>query len=179
MYGMMDNVKAAQNPDEHFDVVDESDRVVRQATRREVHANGWLHRSVHVLMFDAQGRVFLQKRSLSKDSAPGAWGASCSGHLDAGEDYDAAALRELAEEIGVTPAEPPVRWLRFRACPETANEFTWVYRLRHDGPVTLNPAEVDSGEWLAPEQITQGIMDNPEAYAEAFRFIWTRAAMEL
>lgn len=179
MHGMMDNVKAAQNPDERYDVVDEADRVLRQATRREVHAHGWLHRAVHVLMFDSQGRVFLQKRSLAKDTAPGTWSASCSGHVDAGEDYDTAAFRELGEEIGVIPAEPPVRWLRFRACPETSNEFTWVYRLQYEGPVRLDPAEVETGEWVSASEVTQGILERPQEYAEAFRHIWQRAAMEL
>ena len=96
------NVKAGQNPEELFDVVDAQDRVVGQAPRREVHAKQLRHRAVHVLVFDEKGAVFLQKRSMGKDSCPGTWDSSCSGHLDAGEDYDAAAVRELREEIGLT-----------------------------------------------------------------------------
>ena len=180
---MQDNVKAAQNPEERFDIVDESDQVIGQATRREVHSRGLRHRAVHVLVFDRHDRVFLQKRSPWKDTAAGLWAASCSGHVDAGEDYDAAAVRELAEEIGVraTPEADvkPERWLRFRAREETAQEFTWVYRLRHDGPFTLDPAEIERGAWFTPEEVTQGIGARPEDYAEAFRFIWQRAAMEL
>ena len=95
------NVKAGQNPEEPFDVVDAQDRVIGRAPRREVHARRWRHRSIHVLVFNAAGRVFLQKRAQSKDSCPGRWDSSCSGHLDAGEDYDAAAVRELGEEIGM------------------------------------------------------------------------------
>ena len=96
-------------PDEWFDVVDERDAVVGRARRREVHAQGLWHRAVHVLVFDAGGRVLLQKRSLAKDLSPGKWDSSCSGHLDAGEDYDAAAGRELREEIGVDATPVPVR----------------------------------------------------------------------
>ena len=76
----------AQKGDEYFDVVDVQDRVVSQAPRREVHAQGWLHRAVHVLVFNRAGLVFLQKRSMTKDMSPGLWDSSCSGHLDAGED---------------------------------------------------------------------------------------------
>jgi isopentenyl-diphosphate Delta-isomerase len=97
----------AQNLDELFDVVDEQDRVIGQATRREVHAKGLKHRAVHVLVFNGQGQVFLHKRSMLKDSAPGLWGASCAGHLDAGENYDQAALRELKEELGISVDEAP------------------------------------------------------------------------
>src|SRR5438477_9406801 len=104
----------SQPAEEWFDVVNDRDEVVGRPTRREVHARGLLHRAVHVLVFDANGRIFLQKRSMKKDMSPGLWDSSCSGHLDAGEDYDAAATRELGEEIGVFGATPE-RWFRVEA----------------------------------------------------------------
>ena len=191
---MSTNVKAGGG-DEWFDVVNARDEVVGRATRREVHACGLLHRAVHVLVFDAAGRVFLQKRSMKKDLCPGLWDSSCSGHLDAGEDYDAAAARELAEEIGVRVApsarplrqgSPPAgqamslaRWWRIDACEETAQEFCWVYRLRHDGPLILDPEEIERGEWLAPHEVTTRVAARPEDYCPAFKLIWRRAAQEL
>jgi isopentenyldiphosphate isomerase len=54
--------------------------VVGQNTRREVHARGLWHRAVHVLVFNARGEVFLQKRSMKKDIAAGKWDSSASGH---------------------------------------------------------------------------------------------------
>ena len=86
-------------------MVNERDEVIGRQTRRIVHATGLWHRAVHVLVFDHQWRVFLQKRSMLKDLSPGLWDSSCSGHLDAGEDYDPAAVRELAEEIVATEAK--------------------------------------------------------------------------
>jgi isopentenyl-diphosphate delta-isomerase type 1 len=166
------NVKAGQNPEEPFDVVDEQDRVIGRAPRREVHARRLRHRSIHVLVFNATGRVFLQKRSQAKDSCPGMWDSSCSGHLDAGEDYDAAATRELREEIGLETAVPPVRWLRYEAGENTGWEFGWVYRLRSEGPFTLNPAEIESGAWFAPAEVDAGLCDRPEDFAGAFRYLW-------
>src|SRR3954471_6704889 len=113
---MKGNVKVA-GAEEWFDVVNERDEVVGRATRREVHATGLWHRAVHVLVFDSAGRVFLQKRSMLKDLSPGLWDSSCSGHLEAGEDYDTAAVRELAEEIGVRlgSGNAPARWFRLEA----------------------------------------------------------------
>jgi len=166
------NVKAGQNPEEPFDVVDAQDRVIGQAPRREVHARRLRHRSIHVLVFDKAGRVFLQKRSQAKDSCPGRWDSSCSGHLDAGEDYDVAARRELREEIGLVPPAPPVRWLRLEASERTGWEFVWVYRLRSEGPFTLNSAEIESGAWFAPDEVDAGLRDRPEEFAGAFRFLW-------
>ncbi|HTZ20071.1 MAG TPA: NUDIX domain-containing protein [Opitutaceae bacterium] len=166
------NVKAGQNPEEPFDVVDEQDRVIGRAPRREVHARRLRHRSIHVLVFDQAGRVFLQKRSQAKDSCPGLWDSSCSGHLDAGEDYDDAATRELREEIGLVPPAPPARWLRLEASERTGWEFVWVYRLRSEGPFVLDPAEIESGAWFAPAEVDAGLHDRPEEFAGAFRYLW-------
>lgn len=171
------NVKGAeaQRQDERFDVVDANDVVVGQATRGEVHARGLWHRAVHVLVYNRAGQVFLQKRSMAKDTCPGCWASSCSGHVDSGEDYDIAAQRELAEEIGLEVAVPPERWFRMEPSEDTGWEFVWVYRLANDGPLTLNPAEVESGEWLAPAEITAAIAARPAQFAPAFRLLWTRA----
>lgn len=95
----------AQNDDEIFDVVDENDVPVGKATRAEVHAKDLIHRAVHVLVFNRNGDLWLQKRSLAKDKNPGVWDSSVSGHLDAGEDYLTAAVRELGEEVGVEKKE--------------------------------------------------------------------------
>src|SRR5258708_29627408 len=94
--------------EEIFDVVNERDEVVGQAPRREAHARGLWHRAVHVLVFNARGEVFLQKRSLKKDIAAGKWDSSSSGHLDRGEDYDACAVREVREEIGLDLEQIPL-----------------------------------------------------------------------
>lgn len=164
--------------EEWFDVVNERDEVVGRATRREVHARGLLHRAVHVLVFDKAGRIFLQKRSMTKDMSPGLWDSSCSGHVDSGEDYDTSATRELGEEIGVHGATP-TRWFRLEACPETSQEFCWVYRLRHDGPFVLHPEEIERGEWLAPAELAKKMSAQPDHYCSAFKLLWPMAAERL
>ena len=175
------NVKAdglAQSADELFDVVDEQDRVIGQARRADVHAQRLRHRAVHVLCLDAEGRVFLQRRSMLKDSAPGLWCASCSGHLDAGEDYAAAAVRELAEEIGAKVDGPGVLtpWLRLEARRETGMEFVWVYRVAHAGPFTLHPAEIMDGAWFGRAQVDEWMRERPREFAGAFRYLWAQLA---
>ncbi len=162
--------------EEYFDVVDRDDAVVGRATRREVHARGLLHRAVHVLVFNGAGELFLQKRSQSKDTAPGAWDSSASGHVDAGEDYDACARRELREEIGLALARAPARWLRLRACAETGGEFVWVYREESEGPFTLHPDEIERGAWYCPTEIARRLREQPAEFASSFGLIWQELA---
>ncbi len=163
------------NADEPFDVVDREDRVIGQAPRREVHARNLLHRATHVLVHNAKGQLFLQCRSVAKDTFPGCWDSSCSGHLDAGEDYLSAARRELGEEIGWHDASLPLRHVvKLEACPETGHEFIEIFVLGPiEGPFTLHPEEISEGRWIAPAELTAWIERSPESFASALRLLWS------
>jgi 8-oxo-dGTP pyrophosphatase MutT (NUDIX family) len=117
--------------EEIFDVVDDTDQVIGQRSRYEVHRDGLRHRAVHVLVFNSKGELFLQKRSMLKDSSPGLWDSSSSGHLDTGETYDACSLREVWEELGLRLTEVPLRLFKLAACPATGQEFCWVRLFLH------------------------------------------------
>lgn len=170
---MNGNVKAGPG-DEWFDVVNERDEVVGRERRAVVHAQGLWHRAVHIFVFNAAGQLFLQKRSMIKDSSPGLWTVACSGHVDAGEDYDAAAQRELGEEIGLFLVAPPERWFRVDACAVTGWEFCWIYRTQHEGPFVLHPEEIDDGRWLSVAALQGEVQTQPELFCPAFRYLWTR-----
>ena len=160
--------------EEIFDIVNEQDEVIGQAPRREVHARGLWHRAVHVLVYNARGQVFLQKRSLKKDTAAGLWDSSSSGHVDSGEDYDRCAVREVREEIGLRLEHPPERLFKINACPETGWEFCWIYRCASEGPFQLHPEEIETGDWFAPEHVTNWVRERPRDFARAFVLIWQR-----
>jgi isopentenyl-diphosphate delta-isomerase type 1 len=158
--------------EEIFDVVNERDEVVRRERRSVVHREGLLHRAVHVLIFNSKGELFLQKRSMRKDTHPGVWDSSSSGHLDAGEDYDACAVRELREELGVEAKRAPERLFKIVACEETGQEFVWVYRMNFEGPFVLQEEEVETGGWFGPERIDKWVRECPEDFAPSFVKIW-------
>ncbi len=158
--------------EEIFDVVNERDEVIGQETRAEVHRKGLLHRAVHILVFNSEGRVFLQKRSQSKDTHPGRWDSSTSGHVDSGEDYDESAIRELGEEIGLFVSSAPERMFKIDACSETDQEFVWVYRAESDGPFRLHPEEIEEGDWFSLREISAWIHAKPEEIAPALGLLW-------
>lgn len=160
--------------EEIFDVVNERDEVVDRRPRSEVHRLGLRHRAVHILVVNRRGQVFLQKRSWKKDTYPGTWDSSASGHLESGEGYDAAAVRELREELGLDPPQPPVRLFKVEACADTGQEFVWVYRLGAEGPFEWDLAEIEAGDWFAPGDVTRWVLERPEEMACAFRLVWRR-----
>jgi len=164
--------------EEVFDVVNERDEVIGQECRAEVHRLGLQHRAVHVLIFNQHGEVFLQKRSMTKDTFPGAWDSSAAGHLDRGESYDACALRELREELGLELSAPPERLFKLTACVETGMEHVWVYRHSAEGPFRLHPGEIETGGWFAPAVISRWMTERPVYFASALLLIWKRVASE-
>ncbi len=87
---------------EFFDVLDEQgNKTGKTKARTEVHRDGDWHRAVHIWIVNDKNEALLQKRSPNKDSNPNMWDISCGGHLSAGEDTLAAAVREIKEELGV------------------------------------------------------------------------------
>lgn len=160
--------------EELFDVVNDQDEVVGQRRRSEVHRLGLKHRAVHVLVFNAHGDVFLQKRSMTKDCFPGTWDSSASGHLTPGESYDQCARREVEEELGWKLAEVPKRLFMIPACPETGQEFVWVYRAEAEGPFCLHPDEISDGGWFAPDAVSRWLAERPRDFAGAVPLIWSR-----
>ena len=152
---------------EMFDVVDERDQVLRQASRHEVHKNGWRHRAVHIFVFNGAGELFLQKRSRWKDVFPSRWDSSAAGHLNAGEDYEETALREVQEEMGVTVARVELL-ARIEASAMTGWEFVRLYRAEHEGPFRLPPAEIETGGFFPAEVVREWIARRPEDFATGF-----------
>jgi isopentenyldiphosphate isomerase len=160
--------------EEIFDVVNDRDEVVGQQTRSEVHRLGLQHRAIHVLVFNQRGQIFLQKRSMKKDRQPGRWDSSASGHLDRGEDYDACAIRETHEELGLRLASAPRRLFKLPAGSETDQEHVWVYRAQAEGPFDLHPDEIERGDWFEPQEVNRSVSERPNEFASAFVLIWKR-----
>jgi len=160
--------------EEIFDIVNERDEVIGKAPRDEIHRRSLMHRATHVLVFNSRGDVFLQKRSLKKDRQPGLWDSSASGHLDSGEGYDACAVRELREEIGLESKTPLERLFKLSASPHTDYEHLWVYRCRAEGPFNLNADEIDQGDWFEPAKLSEWMRKKPEEFAGAFILVWNK-----
>jgi isopentenyl-diphosphate delta-isomerase type 1 len=158
--------------EELLDVVDEFDQVVGVKTRGEIHAQGLMHRSVHIFVFNNHGNLFIQKRSMIKDNDPGLWDSSAAGHVDSGEDYLECAIRELEEELGIEASGLLDTLFRLTASPITGMEHCIVYRCMHDGPFELHAEEIDEGAWINPAELDRRVFEEDPALTEVLRFIW-------
>jgi len=160
-----------QGAGEMLAVVNEQDEVTGEERRDVIHRDGLWHRAVHILALNKKGEVFLQKRSRLKDVCPGLWDSSAAGHVDAGEGYEACAVRELGEELGLHEHE--VREVgKLPASANTGWEFVRLYATVAQGSVKFPCVEIEYGEWFEMEQIERWVQARPEDFAPGFLACW-------
>ena len=129
------------------DVVDDVGAVTATVTRREIRAGNLLHRSVFVAVLDGAGHIVVHQRADWKDVWPSRWDLAFGGVVDAGEDWAAAAARELREEAGITAPLEHLGPGRYE--DGSVREVAEVYLARSDGPFTFPDGEVAASDRVA------------------------------
>ncbi len=155
--------------EEMLEIVDENDSVIGEMKRSELHSGKRLHRAVHVFLIRPNGDIYLQKRSHWKDSHPGKWDSSASGHVDPGESYVDCAVRELWEELWVKSRSGLTRVARLDAGEETDQEFIEVFQGEAKGKIRVHGSEIHSGRYFQIEEVEKWIEERPEDFATGFR----------
>lgn len=133
--------------EEWFDVVDPEGNVRGRAPRSVCHAQkGLLHPVVHLHVLNAEGRLFLQKRSLGKQIQPGKWDTAVGGHVSSGETIEAALKREAEEELGLSgfSAVPVGRYVWES---DVESELVYMFITRSDRTLRANPEEISEGRF--------------------------------
>jgi 8-oxo-dGTP pyrophosphatase MutT (NUDIX family) len=108
---------------------------------------------------------------MTKDSNPGRWDSSASGHLDSGEGYDAAAHRELREELGIQSDALELLG-SLPATEQTGWEFVRIYKAHHEGPFVLHPREISGGRWISPARLDAWLERAPDDFPPCFHAVW-------
>jgi isopentenyldiphosphate isomerase len=138
--------------DEIVTIVDEYNRVVGAVPRREMRAQNLPHRSTYILVFNPQGELYVQKRTMSKDVFPGYYDPVAGGVVLAGESYEQGAVRELEEEMGIRNV--PLTWLfDFYFANEHTRVWGGAFSCVYDGTVVLQEEEVESGAFMTIDEV--------------------------
>ena len=158
--------------DELVDIVDDADRVVGVATRREVRTRVLKHRCVSIVVRSSAGAVLIHRRSERKDLWPGFWDFCAGGVLAAGEGWEAGARRELAEELGVAGTLVVVGTATYR--DDQVDEIARLYTVTHDGPFAFNDGEVVEAFFVTLDELAQRLQRDrfvPDSVALAWPLI--------
>jgi len=146
------------NKEEWFPVVDENGKVTGKAPRSVCHdgKSKLLHPVVHLHLFNNEGKLFLQKRSLKKDIQPGKWDTSVGGHIRLQETIEDALFREVVEEIGLKNFEPQfINKYVWESSREKELVFSFV-SVSDNLPV-INKNEIDDGKFWSIDEVRRNI----------------------
>jgi isopentenyl-diphosphate Delta-isomerase len=131
------------------DVVNEQDEIVGKADKDEIAARGLICRVAFIMLANSRGELLLHQRAATKKAYPLFWSGAAAGHLISGETYEEAARRELKEEIGVEASLEFVG--KFYSEPD--REMAGVFLGFHDGPIEVEPHEVERVEYFSVERL--------------------------
>jgi isopentenyldiphosphate isomerase len=142
---------------ELLDVVTEKGEILQTLPRSEIHGNPTLlHRVVHVLVFNEGGEILLQKRSMTKDVAPGRWDTSVGGHVNAGESLADALVREIAEELGIKECRPEFLYTYIHS-NQYESELVSTFSIIYNGNIVFQKDEIDDVRPWSLDEIRQSL----------------------
>lgn len=129
---------------EAVEEVDTDGVVQRVVTRAEMRVHRLRHRCTYVLVLDDADRLVVHQRAGWKDVWPSRWDVAFGGVAGVGEDWLAAARRELNEEAGV---DAVLRQAGGGAYDDDdVSVLGRVFVARHDGPFRFPDGEVVASE---------------------------------
>ena len=169
---------AAEWPDgaDRVIVIDEADRALGTASKREAHVAGILHRAFSVFVIDAEGRVLLQRRASDKYHSGGLWTNTACGHPRPGEDTAEAAARRLREEMGIRCAIEPAGAFHYRATLANGlieHELDHVFVGHWSGVPAPDPREAEDWRWVGVAALREEVQAHPDRFTA-----WLVGALE-
>jgi predicted amidohydrolase/isopentenyldiphosphate isomerase len=159
---LADRARPDDPGDELVEVLGTDRRVEAVVTRRQMRAGRLRHRCTFVVVRSTTGEVLVHRRSPLKDLWPDRWDLSCGGVVTAGEDWETAAVRELAEELGieVTPAELEVLG-GATYDDDDVDEVARIWSVTHDGPFAFADGEVVEARFVSVVELARMIEVEP------------------
>lgn len=114
---------------------------------------------VHICIFGSDGRMLIQQRQKDKFGWPNMWDVSVGGCAVAGENAQAAASRELYEELGIRVDLTDVRP---HLTVNFDHGFDDIFLIEKDvalDELVLQTEEVQDVKWAARDEVKQMIAD--------------------
>ena len=144
---------------EYFQTYSDAGELRDLVPRNQVHALGLWHCSAHVLLFNAEDELLLQRRSKDKDLYPNCWDYSVGEHLVPGETFRQGVERGLLEELGLQ-VNTLVSWGEVKR--ETWSGIGFIDRsifqgfvARANGDLAIMGGEVAQVKWVSLSELSK------------------------
>ena len=154
-----EEIKKITVDEEYLDLVDQNDCVLQTVPRSYVYQNNLCSqmRSVWLFIKNKEGQFWIPRRSMSVQRLPGHLDGSVVGHVQAGESYEHAMIRETEEEIGVELQQGMFKFLgKLTPHEHEAFCFSAVYEMEiEEAPKNWNREEIGDWYWMTAKQIIE------------------------
>jgi isopentenyl-diphosphate Delta-isomerase len=162
--------------EDHVITVDAADRPIGTMGKLAAHEEGVLHRALSVFIFNAAGKLMLQRRAWSKYHSGGLWTNTCCSHPRPGEDTATAAHRRLLEEMGFDCDFRFAFSFEYRAQVGDLieHELDHVFVGTYEDAPRPSADEVAEWAWVDVDAVSIALFEEPELYTEWFKLVWER-----
>lgn len=169
--------EVVSDPSERLVLVDKNDKKIGAMSKLECHqGKGTLHRAFSIFLYNANGELLLQQRSIDKPLWPLYWSNSCCSHPRDGEIVEEALQRRLQQELGITDC--PLTYLykfEYQASfgdVGAEHELCSVYIGQYNGKIAPNTMEIADTGYFTLDQIDTKINSQPENFTPWFKLEW-------
>jgi len=163
-------------------LVDDNDKELGLDTRENCHKGmGRRHRAFVVFLYDHDGRMLLQRRSMKKKLWPAFWDVSVTSHVYKGETYEGAGIRRSKQELGVDVKKLDRKldytyWAKFGDYSE--NEFCVLLTGKLEGAPKPNPDEIMETRYVTMDDLAADMSKNPDQYTPWFKIAFDKYAQQ-
>ena len=157
-------------------LVDDNDKELGLDTRENCHKGmGRRHRAFVVFLFDNQGRMLLQRRSMKKKLWPAFWDVSVTSHVYKGETYEGAGIRRSKQELNVVvkKLDRKLDYTYFAKFGDYCeNEFCVLLTGKLEAPARPNPDEIMETKLVTMKELGDDVKKNPDRYTPWFKIAY-------
>jgi len=145
--------------------VDENNQQIGLRPRTDFFGKKFIHRSVHLIIFNSKNEILLQLRSRTKKLYPNLITYSVDGTV-ANESYEECIQREVKEELGISLKVK--RLFTFPCFDEYDKAWRCVFVGKTDKKLTPDPRETQELKWVTPDELKKDLVKNPSKYVPTF-----------
>lgn len=163
-------------------LVDKHDNEIGLSSKLEAHRDSLLHRAISVFIVNSKGEWLLHRRALHKYHSAGLWSNTCCSHPFPGESTEAAAIRRLREEMGMSTSLTPIFTFIYQADLENGfaeHELDHVFVGISDADPVINPNEVCEWKRIDFQTLKKDICTYPEKYSIWFKQVFEKVNMHV
>jgi len=155
--------------EEPVDILDEQgNKTGHTMLKSEAHKQGLWHGGAHIWIYNQNGEILMQLRSLKKIVRPNIWDVSVAGHIAAGKTPLETVVEEASEELGLVVKPEELVFIGNTSIDDVMpggwkhRVFLWVYGLKSNlnvADLTLERAETSEVKWVPLKQLEQELSD--------------------